>query len=205
MHSLGKSGISSEGFTSPCILRTVPWGHPGCMASRTCNTFIFKPHHKTSNSTLHQKQIDIILTDNHMTTKGHKIRKRQRSLHGDTVGGERPSSSLVVKSAVEILRPDVVELGVVLEGVDDALALDGVRALRIEVVGEEELLGAVERAAAALGLLGAVVPAHPHADAPAPIRLQPLHPRHVRRLVRVRRPHQHAVPNCTRKQPGLKS
>ena len=81
---------------------------------------------------------------------------------------------------------------------DDALALDGVRALRVEVVGEEELLGAVEWAAAALGLLGAVVPAHPHPHAAAPIRLHPLHPRHVRRVVRVRRPHQHAVPHFTR-------
>lgn len=120
------------------------------------------------------------------------------TVHGDTVGGERAAARLVVKSAVEILRADVVELGVVLEGVDDALALDGVRALRVEVVGEEELLGAVERAATALGLLGAVVPAAPHPHAAAAVRLHPLHPRHVRRLVRVRRTHQHAVPHFTR-------
>jgi hypothetical protein len=114
-------------------------------------------------------------------------------LHCDTVRGEGARGRFVLEPAEEVLGPDIVELGVVLEGVDDALALNGVGALQVEVVGEEEFLGAVELAAAALGLLGAVVPAHPHPHAAAPVDLHLLHPRHVRVDFRVRRPHQHAV------------
>ena len=104
-----------------------------------------------------------------MVTTLLKVNKRKGTIHGDTVRGEGAGGGLVVKSAIEVLRADIVELGVVLEGVDDALALNGVRALRVEVVGEEKLLGAVEGAAAALGLRGAVVPAHPHPHAAAAV------------------------------------
>jgi hypothetical protein len=124
------------------------------------------------------------------------------TVHGDTVRAECAGGGPVIKSAVEVLRPDVVELGVVLEGMDDTLALDGVRALHVVVVGNEQLLSAVERAPAALGLLRPVVPAHPHLNGPAPVRLHPLHPRHVRRVVTVRRPHKHAVAHFTHRATG---
>lgn len=115
------------------------------------------------------------------------------SVHCDAIRGEGAGGRLILESAEEVLGPDIVELGVVLERVHDTLALDGVGALEVEVVGEEQLLGAVELPAAALGLLGAVVPAHPHPHAAAAVSLHLLHPRHVRLVVRVRRPHQHAV------------
>ena len=87
----------------------------------------------------------------------------------------------------------------------DALALDGVRALRVEVVGEEELLGPVELPPAALGLLRPVVPPDPHPHAPSPVGLQALDPSHVRLLVRVRRTHQHTVPDlASRKKQVIK-
>jgi hypothetical protein len=112
-------------------------------------------------------------------------------VHCNAVRGEGPGCRLVLEPAEEVLGSATVDLDVVLEGVDDALALDGVGALQVEVVGEEELLGTVELAAAALGLLRAVVLAHPHAAAPVGLHL--LHPSHIRMDFRVRRPHQHAV------------
>jgi hypothetical protein len=117
-------------------------------------------------------------------------------VHFDAVWGEGPRGCFVLEPAEEVLRPDIVELDVVLEGVDNALALDGVGTLQVDVVGKEELLGAVELAAAALGLLGAVIPARPHPHAAAPVGLNFLHPSHVRMGLRVRRPHQHAVAHC---------
>lgn len=110
-----------------------------------------------------------------------------------TVRVERARGGVVVEAAEEVLRPDVVELGVLLEGVHDARFLDCVGALGVQVIGEEELLGAVELPPATLGLLGAVVPPHPDPHAAAPVRLHLLDPRHVRHGVRFRRPHQHGV------------
>lgn len=120
------------------------------------------------------------------------------AVHSDAVGGEAAGGGLVLEPAEVVLGADVLELGVALEGVDDARTLDGAGALHVVVVGEEELLGPVELAAAASGFLGAVVPPDPHPRAAAVVRLDPLHPRHVRWLLRVRRPHQHTVAHCTR-------
>jgi len=59
------------------------------------------------------------------------------SVHCHAVRGEGTSGRLVLKSAEEVLRPDIVKLGVVLERVDNALPLNGVCALQVEMVGEE--------------------------------------------------------------------
>jgi hypothetical protein len=131
----------------------------------------------------------------------HK-REKKSTVHGNTVRAERAGGGPVIESAIEVLGPDIVELGVVLEGMDDTLALDGVSALRVVVVGEEQLLCAVERPPASLGLLRPVVPAHPHLNAPAPVGLHPLHSRHVRRVVTVRRSHQHAVSHFSHRATG---
>lgn len=75
-----------------------------------------------------------------------------------------------------------------------ALSLDGVGALHVVVVGEEELLGPVEAASTSDGLLGAVVPPDPDLDVgPAAVGLDRLHLGHVWRLGGVGGPHQDRV------------
>lgn len=116
-------------------------------------------------------------------------------IHGDTIGIERAGGGVVLETAEEVVVTDGVELGVALEAVDCTLALDGVGALQVVVVGEEDLLGAVELPSAADRLLRTVVPSHEDLHVgPAPVRLDPLDLRHVGRLRRIRRPHEHAVP-----------
>lgn len=116
-------------------------------------------------------------------------------IHGDTIGIERAGGGVVLETAEEVVVADGVELGVALEAVDRTLALDGVGALQVEVVGEEDLLGAVELPPAADRFLRPVVPSHVDLHVgPAPVRLDPFDLRHVGRLRGIRRPHEHAVP-----------
>jgi hypothetical protein len=61
-------------------------------------------------------------------------------VHDNKFRSESAGCNLVLESAEEIFLTDFIELGVVLKGVDDALALDGVCALGVELGGEEELL-----------------------------------------------------------------
>lgn len=118
------------------------------------------------------------------------------AIHGNAIGGEGASGRVILKTTEEIVVSDGIQLGVALEAVDRTLAFDCVGALDIEVVGEEQLLRPMELTAATDRLLRPVVPPHVHPHAPGTCvgGLYPLHPRHVGRLRRLRRPHQHAVP-----------
>jgi hypothetical protein len=116
--------------------------------------------------------------------------KQLAYIHGDTIGIERAGGGVVLKMAEEVVVADGVELGVALEAVDRTLALDGVGALQVVVVGEEDLLGAVELLPAADRLLR---PIDLHV-CPAPVRLDPLDLRHVGRLRLIRQPHEHVAP-----------
>lgn len=131
-------------------------------------------------------------------TLDHKIIGIVRHLtlakHCNPIGHEAAGGGLILKPTKVIVVPDGIELGIVLEAVDGALSLDGVGALHVAVVGEEELLGPVEAAAASDGLLGAVVPPDPDLHVgPAAVGLDRLHLGHVRRLRGVGGPHQDRV------------
>ena len=63
-----------------------------------------------------------------------------------------------LETVEEVVVADGVELGVALEAVDRTLALVGVGALQVVVVGEEDLLGAKELLLATTRLLRLVVP-----------------------------------------------
>lgn len=116
-------------------------------------------------------------------------------VHDYTIRDEAPRGGLVLEAAEEVLDTNVLQLGVVLEGVNSALPLDGVGALNVVVVRKEELLGAMKLAAAANRLLGTIVPPDPDLHVIAMVCLDFLHARHIRRLIRVRRAHENAVPH----------
>lgn len=114
-------------------------------------------------------------------------------LHCDSIWDKAPSGGPILEPTEEVIVPNSIEPGIVLEAVHEALALDGVGALHVVVVRQKHLLGAVELTPPTDGLLRPIIPPHPHLH-PAPrARLDALHPRHVRRIRRVRRPHQHTV------------
>lgn len=116
------------------------------------------------------------------------------NIHGDSVGIEGASGGIILETTEEVVVSNSVELGISLEGVHRALALYGVGALNVVVIGEKELLGSVELPPAADRFLRPIVPLHVHLYVRSPtVRLDPLDLRHVRRLPRLHRPHQHAV------------
>lgn len=116
------------------------------------------------------------------------------NIHGDPVGIKGTSGGIILETTEEVVVSNSVELGISLEGVHRALALYGVGALNVVVIGEKDLLGSVELSPAADRFLRPIVPAHVHLHVRSPtVRLDPLDLRHVRRLPRLHRPHQHAV------------
>ncbi|KAL0904604.1 hypothetical protein M5K25_026732 [Dendrobium thyrsiflorum] len=123
-------------------------------------------------------------------------RKLTERIHSDTIRSESTGSGLVFKTAEIVLGPHILQLGVVLEGVDDALSLNGVCTLDVVVIREEELLCSMELPPAANGFLRPVVPPNPNLHVVAMVGIDLLHASNVWRLVGVRRPHQHAVPSC---------
>ncbi|KAE8100152.1 hypothetical protein FH972_018077 [Carpinus fangiana] len=79
---------------------------------------------------------------------------------------------VILEMAEEVVIANGVEFGVALKAVDRTLALDGVDALQVIVVGEDDLLGAEELPPAADLLLQLVVPSHIDLHVcPASIRL----------------------------------
>lgn len=121
-------------------------------------------------------------------------KKKTFNLHGNSIGIEGSGTGIVLESAKEVFITNCVELGVALEAVDRTLGFYGVGALNIIVIGEEDLLGAMELPAATDRLFRTVVPpdVNFHVSPPA-IRLDLLNSGDVRGLGRVRWPHQHAV------------
>lgn len=116
------------------------------------------------------------------------------NIHGDSVGIEGTSGGIILETTEEVVVSNSVELGISLESVHRALALYGVGALNVVVIGEKDLLGSVELSPAADRFLRPIVPPHVHLHVRSPtVRLDPLDLRHVRRLPRLPRPHQHAV------------
>ena len=69
--------------------------------------------------------------------------------HNNSIRIEGASEGIVLKSIEEIVVSDSIELRVALEAVDRTPGFDCVGALNIEVIGEENLLGAVKLAVAA--------------------------------------------------------
>lgn len=131
------------------------------------------------------------------TDANDKMRKdgpaNRENSHCDSVRSKSASSSLVLEPAVVILRPNVLKLGVVLEGVNNALAFDGVSALNVVVVREEKLLSSMELPPPSNGLLGAIVPPDPDLDVVPVVRLDLLDAGNIRGLTGVGGPHQDAI------------
>ena len=69
--------------------------------------------------------------------------------HSNSIRIEGAGGGIVLKTTEEIVVSDSIELRVALEAVDRTLGFDCVGALNIEVIGEENLLGAVKLAVAA--------------------------------------------------------
>ena len=69
--------------------------------------------------------------------------------HNNSIRIEGAGGGIVLKTTEEIVVSDSIELRVALEAVDRTLGFDCVGALNIEVIGEENLLGAVKLAVAA--------------------------------------------------------
>lgn len=115
------------------------------------------------------------------------IRHLTFTIHGNSIGIEGSGRGIVLESAKEVFITNSVELGVALEAVDRTLSFYGVGALYIIVVGEEDLLGAMELPPATDRLFRTVVPpdVNFHVASPA-IRLDLLNSGNVRRLRRVR-------------------
>lgn len=113
------------------------------------------------------------------TTEGKKI----VNVHCYTVRGEATSGGLVLEAAEVILSANILQLGVIFERVNGALSLDGVGALLVVVVREEELLGPVELGPAPDRFLRPIVPPYPHPHVATVICLDLLHPRHIWQLV----------------------
>lgn len=107
------------------------------------------------------------------------------NIHSNSIRGEAARGSLVLKAAEIVLGAHILELGIVLEGVNDALALYGMGTLDIIMVREEQLLCPMEGATATNRLLWTIVPPHPHLCIVATISLNLLHARHIWWLVRV--------------------
>lgn len=123
-------------------------------------------------------------------------KKSAEKVHSNTIGSESTGGSLVFKTAEIVLGPHIFELGVVLEGVYNALSFNGVCALDVVVVRKEELLRPMKLPSAAYRFFRPVVPPNPNLHIVTMVRLDLLHARNIRRLVCVRRSHQHAVPSC---------
>lgn len=139
-------------------------------------------------------------------THFHQARnpKRTKNSHSHSVWGEPPSSSLVLKSAIVILSPNILKLGVVLERVNRALPFDSVSALHVVVVGQEQLLSSVELSPPSDRLLGPIVPPHPHLHVVPTIHLDLLYACYVWGLSRVRWSHQHTITSCQNQPKILK-
>jgi hypothetical protein len=90
------------------------------MASHICNTFREKYTHPN-----YHKQAQNACTEKKKST----MKGLRSSVHCHAVRGERTGGRLVLKSGEEVLRPDIIKLGVVLERVDNTFPLDGVGAL----------------------------------------------------------------------------
>ena len=131
---------------------------------------------------------------NYSSTKTEN--KHRLHSHSNSVGRERSSSSFVLKSTVVIFSSNILQLGVVLEGVHCTLALNGVSALHIIVVGQEQLFGSMELPPPSNRLLRPVIPPHSHFHAASAFTFDLLDARHVRRLSGVRRAHQDGIPSC---------
>ena len=69
--------------------------------------------------------------------------------HGNSIRIEGAGGGIVLKTTEEIVVSDSIELRVALEAVDRTLGFDCVGTLNIEVIGEENLLGAVKLASTA--------------------------------------------------------
>lgn len=122
-----------------------------------------------------------------------KLKRKIKTIHSNAVRRESTGGGLVFESAKVVLGTDILKLGVVLEGVNSAFSLNGVSALSVVVVGEEELLRAVELSPATNGLFRPVVPPDSDLNVVPMVGLDLLYSRHVRRLVGVRRSHQNTV------------
>lgn len=74
----------------------------------------------------------------------NKKTQKKKNSHSDSVRREAPSGSFVLKTTIVVLGGHILELGVVLEGVNDTLSFNGVCALDVVMVRQEELFGTVE-------------------------------------------------------------
>lgn len=119
------------------------------------------------------------------------------NIHGNSVRIEGTSSRIILETTKEVVISNSVELAITPKSMHSTLALYRISALNVVVVGEEDLLGSMKLSPAADGLLRPIVPPHVHLHVcSATVRLDPLDLRHVRRLPRLRRPHQNAVAGC---------
>jgi len=81
-------------------------------------------------------------------------------LHCYAIWYEAASSRFILKAAEEILSIDRIKLCIATEAVDIAFPLNGVSALYIIVVREEDLLGTMKWPPATYGLLWSIIPPH---------------------------------------------
>lgn len=104
------------------------------------------------------------------------------AIHSNTVRGESSGGSLVFKAAEEVISTNIFKLCIVLEGVDGALAFNGVGTLDVIVVRKEEFLGPMKLPPTTLGLLRAVIPANMYLHVVSVISLYLLHTGNIRGL-----------------------
>lgn len=132
------------------------------------------------------------------TNKGSNKERKNSHLHSNSVRVEGPCWGIIFEATEEVIVAYGIEFCVALETVNRTLALNCVGALNIIVIGEEDLLGAMELTTTTDRLLRSVVPSNMnfHVGSPA-VGLDLLHSGYIRRLRGVCRPHQHAFSSCS--------
>ncbi|KAJ0510185.1 hypothetical protein HanRHA438_Chr11g0512331 [Helianthus annuus] len=114
--------------TSLCKLHIVPSSHQGYTASRICNTF--KSQNKSHNNN-NRKPHSII------ELNGSTNVKKVKRVHGNAIRSEPSSCSLILKPTKVVLGSNILELGVILESMNNTFVFNCMSTLNVIMIREK--------------------------------------------------------------------